>query len=67
MSIVDSESNWFMDIYGSSANGYLGKKSRNANTMAAELFDIQTGPPVVNEDGLNIAKLDALEETEKKN
>ena len=54
-----------MDIYGSSANGYLGKKSRNANTMAAQLFDIQTGPPVVNEDGLDLAKLDALELAEK--
>ena len=68
MAIVDHDynSNWFMDIRGSSANGYLGKNSRNANTMAGELFDIQTGPPVVNEDGLNLAKLDALEEAEKK-
>jgi hypothetical protein len=34
--------------------------------MFDELFDMQTGPPVVNEDGLNLAKLDALEEAEKK-
>jgi hypothetical protein len=46
MAIVDDAPNsiWYMDIVGSSANGYLGKKSRNASTMADKHLEIESEP-----------------------
>ena len=44
MELVDENSRWYMDIVGSSANGFLGKKAQNASTMANALFDIEAAP-----------------------
>ncbi len=44
MALVDSESRWYMDMPGSSANGMLGKKTLNAHTKASEHFSIDAQP-----------------------
>ena len=44
MRLVDENSRWYMDIVGSSANGFLGRKTLNAHTMVNNLFDLDVAP-----------------------
>jgi hypothetical protein len=44
LALVDSESNWYKLMIGSSANGRLGKKTLNAFTKADEHFHIDATP-----------------------
>lgn len=45
MALVDAESRWYMDMAGSSANGFLGKKTVNAFTQANNHMEIESNPP----------------------
>jgi hypothetical protein len=65
MAAVDEHSKWYMDIVGSSANGFLGKKAMNAHTQYNMLFieeEDQLGDLADRDDsGLDNAPLDKLE------
>jgi hypothetical protein len=61
---VEEHNKWYMDIVGSSANGYLGKKAINSSTAFNSLFTEEEFTAAVARDdsGLNEKKLDKLEE-----
>lgn len=46
LNLVDSESSWYLQMTGSSANGNLGKKTKNAHTGARVHFDIHAQPKI---------------------
>jgi hypothetical protein len=46
MKLVDEEERWYREMPGSSANGMLGKKTMNSNTMARELCGIEAQPKI---------------------
>jgi hypothetical protein len=61
---VEEHNRWYMDIVGSSANGFLGKKAVNSSTSFNNLFqEIEYEPTTARDDsGLDEKKLDKLEE-----
>ena len=61
---VEEHNRWYMDIVGSSANGYLGKKAVNSSTAFNSLFSEEeyTVATARDDSGLNDKKLDKLEE-----
>jgi hypothetical protein len=68
MQLIDEHDRYYMDIIGSSANGFLGKKAKNATTAFEQLFVENSDVPEVHRDdsGIDEKALDQLEETENK-
>ena len=59
---------WCTKVIGSSGNGFLGKRTINASTKFGEHFEFTTvTAPETNEDGLDLAKLEKLEQIEETN
>ena len=64
MEYVEEHNKWYMDIVGSSANGFLGKKAVNSSTAFGKFFEVEEFVPdtVRDDSGMNEANLNKLEE-----
>jgi hypothetical protein len=65
MRLVDEHHNWYMDIQGSSANGFHGQKQMNAVTAFNQLFTINETESQDDTEVLDEQALEQLEESEK--
>ena len=60
--LIDHYSNRWMDVIGT--RGYTGKRALSARPQFSALFDVEESETNLDDNGLDLDKLDALEQSQ---